>query len=130
MYTPVVSNSVPVPGLWPRKKPRVIVVGAVNMDLSGTARAPLRPGDSNPGQVRLSPGGVGRNIAENLSRLGLSVSLITMLGEDPYAQMIRRHCSDAGIDLSLSLTDPGLPTSTYLCINEPDGDLQIGRAHV
>ena len=44
----------------------VYVIGAVNMDMSGTPAGPLRPGDSNPGRVMLSPGGVGRNIAENL----------------------------------------------------------------
>ena len=109
----------------PRRVPRVIVAGAVNMDLSGTPFRGLRPGDSNPGRVRLAPGGVGRNIAENLARLGLSVSLLTILGDDLHGQMIRRHSARAGIDLSLSLTDPDAATSTYLCINEPDGDLHI-----
>ena len=57
----------------------VYVIGAVNMDLSGTPAAPLRAGDSNPGRISLSPGGVGRNIAENLSLLGRKVFLITIM---------------------------------------------------
>ena len=108
-----------------KKSPRVIVIGAVNMDFSGTPFNTLRSGDSNPGRVRLSPGGVGRNIAENLVRLGLSVSLLTILGDDLHGRMIRDHCHQVGIDLSLSLIDPNSATSTYLCINEPDGDLSI-----
>ena len=101
----------------------VYVIGGVNMDISGTPAGTLRPGDSNPGRVSLSPGGVGRNIAENLSRLGRRVSLITILGNDPYADVIREHCRNVGIDLSMSFTDPLGHTSTYLCLNEQNGDL-------
>ena len=102
---------------------RIFVIGGVNMDISGTPDADLRTGDSNPGRVTLSPGGVGRNIAENLCRLGRRVSLVTILGNDAYADVIREHCRNTGIDLSCSLTDPLGRTSTYLCLNEQNGDL-------
>ena len=101
----------------------VYVIGGVNMDISGTPDAELRTGDSNPGRVTLSPGGVGRNIAENLCRLGRRVSLITVLGNDAYAEEIRAQCLNIGIDLSCSVTDPLGRTSTYLCLNEQGGDL-------
>ena len=101
----------------------VYVIGGVNMDIAGTPAAELRCGDSNPGRVTLSPGGVGRNIAENLCRLGRRVSLITVLGDDPYADAIREHCRNVGIDLSMAFTDPLGRTSTYLCLNERSGDL-------
>ena len=79
----------------------VIVIGAVNMDLSGTPAAALRDGDSNPGRVTMTPGGVARNIAENLARLGRKVSLITAMGDDLYAAFIRERSLNSGIDLSL-----------------------------
>lgn len=101
----------------------VYVIGAVNMDISGTPDGELRTGNSNPGQVIVSPGGVGRNIAENLCRLGRKVSLITVLGNDDYAEMIRAQCRNLGIDLSCSLTDPHGRTSTYLCLNDRNGEL-------
>ena len=103
----------------------VFVIGAVNMDLAGTPTNPLREGDSNPGRITLTPGGVGRNIAENLSLLDRKVSLITIMGNDPYAQMIRDHCLKAGIDLQYSFTDPQEKTSAYLCINGQNGDLNV-----
>ena len=103
----------------------VYVIGAVNMDLSGTPSDTLRTGDSNPGRITLSPGGVGRNIAENLRLLGRKVSLITIMGEDTYADVIREHCLNAGIDLQYSFTDPLGRTSAYLCINEQNGDLNV-----
>lgn len=116
-------SSSPQKHILPARK--VVVIGAVNMDLSGTPFASLRPGDSNPGRIMLSPGGVGRNIAENLARLGVSVSLLTALGQDHYGEIIREHCRLNSIDLSLSVTVPDCPTSTYLCVNEPNGDLCI-----
>ena len=106
-----------------RTEAPVFVIGAVNMDLAGTPTNPLREGDSNPGRITLTPGGVGRNIAENLCLLGRKVSLITIMGEDPYAEMIREHCLKAGIDLQYSFTEPRENTSAYLCINGQDGDL-------
>ena len=108
-----------------RSETPVYVIGAVNMDLSGTPGAPLRAGDSNPGRITLTPGGVGRNIAENLRLLGRKVFLITIMGEDAYANVIREHCLNAGIDLQYSFTDPLGRTSAYLCINEENGDLNV-----
>lgn len=103
----------------------ITVVGAVNMDISGTAFEPLIMGDSNPGRVSLSLGGVGRNIADNLSRLGAPVRLVTVLGEDVYGYQAEKNCRELHIDLSLSQRIPGETTSTYLCINEPDGDVKL-----
>ncbi|MCA3574619.1 MAG: carbohydrate kinase, partial [Aestuariivirga sp.] len=61
---------------------RVIVIGGANVDIKGRSSGPFVQGTSNPGEVTVSAGGVGRNIAENLSRLGVSVSLFTALGDD------------------------------------------------
>ena len=102
---------------------RIIVIGAVNMDLTGTPLVKLRGGDSNPGRVQFSHGGVGRNIAENLCRLGRPVSLITMMGDDSFAESISKGCREIGMDLSMCLRDPESRTSTYLCVTEQNGDL-------
>lgn len=48
----------------------IAVIGSVNMDIGGYPERPPLAGDSNPGKVRLSLGGVGCNIARNLARLG------------------------------------------------------------
>ena len=103
----------------------ITVVGAVNMDISGTAFEPLIMGDSNPGRVSLSLGGVGRNIADNLSRLGASVRLVTVLGDDVYGYQAEKSCRELHIDLSLSQMIHGETTSTYLCINDPNGDVNL-----
>lgn len=101
----------------------VTVVGAVNVDISGTPDTELLAGDSNPGHVRVTLGGVGRNIAENLSRLGHPVRMITALGEDAHSAQVRQGCREAGIDLTHSLIVPNGRTSTYLCLNDERGEI-------
>ena len=68
----------------PLRRGKIAVVGGANMDIGGFPSAALVPGDSNPGQVRMSVGGVGRNIAENAARLGLEVEadLYTLQAEE------------------------------------------------
>ncbi|NCB62966.1 MAG: winged helix-turn-helix transcriptional regulator [Clostridia bacterium] len=108
-----------------RTAPYAAVVGAVNMDIGGRPSAPLVPRDSNPGQVRMSLGGVGRNIAHNMSLLGLDVRLVTAFGDDVYAHKISASCNELGIDISQSLQVSGGATSTYLFITEADGDMSV-----
>jgi len=103
----------------------VCVVGGANVDICGTPFSPLNMRDSNPGKVTLSLGGVGRNIAENLARLGVCVKFITVLGEDVHAEEIRSSCNRLGIDVSHSLTMVGRQTSTYLCLNDADGEMSV-----
>ena len=103
----------------------VAVAGAVNMDVGGFSRRPLIPGDSNPGRVQMSLGGVGRNIAHNMALLGLDARLLTVLGDDLYAEKITASCEALGIDLSQSLRVPGTATSTYLYIANAEGDMAL-----
>ena len=108
-----------------RTAPYVVVVGGVNMDIGGTPLAPLVRQDSNPGRVRMSLGGVGRNIAHNMALLGLDVRMITALGDDVYAQKITASCIELGINLAHSLQMPGASTSTYLFLTDEKGDMEL-----
>ena len=101
------------------------VVGGVNMDIGGRSFAPLVARDSNPGKVRMSLGGVGRNIAHNMSLLGVDVRFLTAFGDDLYAQRIAASCGELGIDISHALTVPGGATPTYLFLNDCDGDMAL-----
>ena len=102
-----------------------VVVGGVNMDIGGRSFAPLVAKDSNPGKVRMSLGGVGRNIAHNMSLLGVDVRFLTAFGDDLYAQRIAASCGELGIDISHALTVPGGATPTYLFLNDCDGDMAL-----
>ena len=106
-------------------KDYVVIVGAVNIDITGTPYFELNLNDSNPGYVKNTLGGVARNIAENLARLELKVELITVLGDDFYAEEIKDDCVRNNIGLEHSQTFKDSRTSLYLCINDQQGEMKI-----
>lgn len=106
-----------------RDHPYVVVIGGANIDIGGWPEHVLVARDSNPGTVTTSPGGAGRNIAHNLSLLGIDVRLITAFGTDEYAGVLRAACRGARIDISHSLTVPNFATSTYLYVTDETGSM-------
>lgn len=102
---------------------RITVVGGANLDIYGFPTAELMPAVSNPGRVETACGGVGRNIAENLGRLGRSVSLVTAIGQDDHGERIRQNAQTAGVDLSHSIRSNRYPTSTYLALQDGLGEM-------
>ncbi len=104
-------------------KPYVAVVGGMNIDIQAKCHLPFRSGDSNPGSISAAPGGVGRNIAENLVRLGTRVELVSVLGDDADSARLEESCASIGIGLAGVLKLQGIPASQYLCILDSDGSL-------
>ena len=102
-----------------------VVVGGVNVDIGGRSNGPLVAADSNPGSVRTSLGGVGRNIAHNLSLLGTDVRMLTAFGDDLYGQKVAASCGELGIDIGHALKVPGAATSTYLYIADEQGEMAM-----
>ena len=100
------------------------VVGGANVDIGGMPERELIEGDSNPGRVRVSLGGVGHNIARNLSLLGIRTVFLTALGRDEYGLRIARDCEENGVDCSEILRAED-PTSTYLFITDEAGDMRL-----
>ena len=105
--------------------PYIVIAGGVNVDIGGFSELEPRDGDSNPGRVRLSAGGVGRNIAHNLVNLGVHTELLTAFGDDTLAPAARRSCTEAGIGISHARTVPGGQTSSYLFLCGPDGEMKL-----
>jgi pseudouridine kinase len=122
----------------PLKKPasktrataRVVVVGGANMDVAGRAHTALMPEDSTPGEIGCSPGGVARNVADNLARLTLNddtqVALISAVGDDLFGDQIVSATRAAGVDVSAVAVLPLQRTSAYLSVHGPDGDMAFG----
>lgn len=107
---------------------KICVIGGANVDISATSAGPFVAGDSNPGTVRIAPGGVGRNIAHNLALLGDEVSLVTVFGDDHLGRLLRESCLAAGLDLSLSQVAAGARNACFVSVNGSDGELLGGVA--
>ena len=102
-----------------------VVVGGVNVDIGGRSHSRLVAADSNPGKVSISLGGVGRNIAHNMTLMGVDVKMLTALGEDVYGNRIAASCTELGIDASRALRVADCATSTYLYIADQEGEMAL-----
>jgi pseudouridine kinase len=109
----------------PQQRHRVVVIGGANTDIVGVSDEPLVPRDSNPGAAVVSAGGVARNVAENLARLGVETHLLTAFGGDHDGRALREDCRTLGIDVSAALHDTEAPGSRYIAIMDADGDLAL-----
>ncbi len=100
----------------------ILVIGGMNMDILGIPDAGFTLRDSNSGQVRFQPGGVGRNIAQHLAALGAQVELMTVLGSDANADALEASCDKLHIGLRYALRVPDR-TCVYLAIHDSEGDM-------
>jgi pseudouridine kinase len=107
---------------------RICVIGGANADIIATSFGTFVPNDSNPGMVRLTAGGVGRNIAHNLALLGDEVVFLTRFGGDAFGRFTADSCRDAGIDISLCDYALKGVRSCFLSINDCNGEMVGGVA--
>ncbi len=95
------------------------------MDVLGRSDTPLVPGDSTPGGVQVSRGGVARNIAENLARLGHGVWLISAVGDDDMGRRLVQETAAVGVNVDAVAHFPALRTASYVALSGPDGALAV-----
>lgn len=105
------------------EKPYVLVLGASVVDIFGFCCCDYRSYNSNPGKIRMSFGGVCRNIAENLARVGVNTKFISVLGDDENGQSMLNHSALLGYDMKDSLILEGESTPTYMAILDDKGEM-------
>lgn len=103
----------------------ILVLGAAGVDVIGRLTTDLQPAASNPARIRRSYGGVARNVAENLARLGQPVRLITVVGEDESGTEVLAHTARAGVDVSAAMRSSKYPTGFYMGVVNKSGQLQF-----
>lgn len=103
----------------------VLVIGAAGVDIVGRLSGALQPGTSNPSQIRTTFGGVARNVAENLARLGQEVRLLTAVGDDRSGRQLLKEAASAGVDVQAVLSTSLHPTSSYLGVIDETGKLHF-----
>jgi pseudouridine kinase len=103
----------------------VLVIGAAGLDMIGVLKDTQRVEGSNPANIRVSYGGVARNVAENLARLGQPVRFITAVGDDPLGHELLTYTAGCGVDIHACFFDPDQPTASYLAVYQPEGGLEM-----
>jgi pseudouridine kinase len=121
----VKKNLIKGRGYVTQSEPYVSVIGGSNIDLQGSADNPLLLNDSNPGEISMSAGGVGRNIAENLSRISIATKMFSYVGADALGQFLIEKTQIANVDTSFIKKHSTLPTSQYLSVLDDNNDMLV-----
>ena len=111
----------------PDRRP-VTCIGAANLDRKLRSLAGIALHTSNPASQSESFGGVARNIAENLARLGTPVALLTATGKDSSGAALLAHAQSLGIDTGGTLQLPDLASGTYTAVLDQDGEMVVALA--
>ena len=105
------------------RQPYALVFGVSVFDICGFTDNNYRSNDSNPGKVRTSFGGVCRNIAECMARVGVNTKFISVLGDDEAGLRMIDHSKVMNYDMSESLIVKGERTPTYMAILDEQGEM-------
>ena len=104
--------------------PYILVLGASIVDIFGFCGRSYAQRDSIPGHIKISFGGVCRNIAENLARVGINTEFISTLGDDENGKSILEHSRRFGYNMENSLFLKGESTPTYMAILNHKGEME------
>lgn len=107
----------------------VVCIGGMNVDRKFYAKNELVLKTSNPVSSSVSIGGVGRNIAENLGRLGEDIVMLSRAGNDQDWDLIK-IASESYMNLRKVEISPNQATSSYTAIIDVSGDMSIALANM
>ena len=104
----------------------ITIIGGCNIDIEGSPDGKLIRQDSNIGKINIAYGGVGRNICENVARMGGSVSFLSVIGDDAWGKGAIEMLAALGVDTSAVKRIEGESTSMYLCVMDENSDMEVG----
>lgn len=111
----------------PNNAGQVLCIGGANQDMKVKVDQMPDRGTSNAGNLELTFGGVMRNVCENLGRLEVRASMLTLVGDDPQGHRILKELG-VWSHVGNSEVLPDSVTGHYIAILTDDGDLITGFA--
>ncbi|XP_038164794.1 pseudouridine-metabolizing bifunctional protein C1861.05 isoform X4 [Cyprinodon tularosa] len=109
----------------PQKDSDVVIIGGINVDFIAKGKTEtLHFGQTNPGSVCQSFGGVGRNIADSLSRLDKRPLFISVTGADANGDAVFNYCKHMNTSGVARLEKQN--TATYCAVINQNGELTLG----
>jgi pseudouridine kinase len=111
-----------------RDESQIVCIGGANTDRKARTDHKVRLYSSNPVKITEACGGVARNFAENLSRLGVNTSLIACVGDDREGNWILNETKSHGVDVSQVWVLPAERTGTYTTLLDIDGESIVSMA--
>lgn len=105
----------------------IVCIGAANVDKKIKSTHELKTYTSNPVTSTKSLGGVARNVAENLGKLGNDVVMMTAVGNDSEWLYVK-ELSEPFMSMDTVLQVEGQSTGTYTALLDNSGDMYLGLA--
>lgn len=99
------------------------VIGTAFVDVKGYPKGAYDPHGRNVGDVAIVHGGVGRNVAENFSNVGMPVSFVSMLEDSAIGEEIEHHLLECGVNLDRAIRVSENGIGMWLVILDENGDL-------
>jgi pseudouridine kinase len=106
----------------------VVCVGALHVDAKARVSGAVLAGTSNPAVVTRTPGGVACNVARSLVRLGVPVSLVSVVGDDELGRGLLSRLADEGVGIDDVIVLSDASTAGYTAVLDGLGALAFGIA--
>jgi ribokinase len=104
-------------------RPRITVLGSLNMDISVTVPRLPGPGSTVLGSAaRFTPGGKGANQAVAAARLGAEVRMVGCVGDDDFGRRLLDALAAEGVDAEGVRTVAGVPTGLAMIAVDGSGE--------
>lgn len=108
---------------------KIVVIGSSNIDMVAQVNHLPAPGETvGDASFMQSLGGKGANQAVAAARLGGSVTFVTSLGNDMYADILKKNFEKEGITTDYIINDTQHPTGTALIFVADSGENCIAVA--
>ncbi|MFJ7685767.1 carbohydrate kinase [Peribacillus butanolivorans] len=105
-----------------REESSILCIGGANTDRKARSNQEVRLYSSNPVKITEACGGIARNFAENLSRLGCSTTLMACVGDDKEGNWILNETKRQGVDVSQVWVLPTERTGTFTTLLDINGE--------
>ncbi|MDF9717292.1 PfkB family carbohydrate kinase [Nocardioides sp. ChNu-99] len=109
-----------------RYHPYVTCVGGAVLNRSYRVTGPVVLGKSHPATGGTAYGGVARNVAENLTRLGVRAALVSVVGDDVPGRALLDDLDRIGVDTWAVRPIAGRTTATSSTVRGPGDELVLG----
>lgn len=106
----------------------ILCIGSTNTDRKARSFEKIHLYASNPVHTTEFCGGVARNFAENLSRLGYETTLISAVGDDKEGHWLLEQTKNQGVDVSQVWVFQTERTGTYTTLLDHHGETIVAMA--
>lgn len=108
----------------------ITIIGGITADIEGNPYGELKRGESNPGQISIAYGGVGRNITENLARMGATVTFVSAAGNDFTGRGAVQELAHLGVNIEKVRLLENENTAMYISILNVLGDMELALCNM